>query len=238
MLAPTLPERLAAVRGGIADAALAAGRNPAELTTVVVTKFQPATLVRELAELGVRDMGESRHQEAQAKAAELEDLRLRWHFVGQLQSKKARQVRAYSDVIHSVDRPSLVSVLASETSTVDCFVQVALGDDPGRGGVSLAELDALTEDVAATPGLNLRRSARNRDARSRACARHPSACSRSCPPQEPSRQGCPSTTRQRSPKGRHTYESAPQSRANAPSAVNLDIRSTRWLHAAALDAGF
>jgi hypothetical protein len=155
MLAPTLPERLAAVRGGIADAALAAGRNPAELTTVVVTKFQPATLVRELAELGVRDMGESRHQEAQAKAAELEDLRLRWHFVGQLQSKKARQVRAYSDVIHSVDRPSLVSVLASETSTVDCFVQVALGDDPGRGGVSLAELDALTEDVAATPGLNL-----------------------------------------------------------------------------------
>lgn len=155
MAAPTLPERLAAVRGGIADAARAAGRDPAELTTIVVTKFQPPTLVRELAALGVRDMGESRHQEAQAKAAELVDLRLRWHFIGQLQSKKARQVRAYADVIHSVDRPSLVSALASETSSVNCFVQVALDDDPSRGGVSLAELDALTEDVAEAPGLNL-----------------------------------------------------------------------------------
>lgn len=155
MAALTLPERLAAVRGGVADAARAAGRDVAELTTIVVTKFQPATLVRELAELGVRDIGESRNQEAQAKAAELADLTLRWHFVGQLQSKKARQVRAYADVIHSVDRPSLVSALASQTSSVDCFVQVALDDDPARGGVSLDELAALTEEVAASPGLNL-----------------------------------------------------------------------------------
>lgn len=155
MTAPTLPERLAAVREGIADAAHAAGRDPAGLTTVVVTKFHPASLVRELHELGVRDVGESRHQEAQAKAAELAGLGLRWHFVGQLQSKKARQVRAYADVIHSVDRPSLVRALACDAASVDCFVQVALDDDPGRGGVGLDELDALAEQVAATPGLNL-----------------------------------------------------------------------------------
>ena len=66
-----LPARLAAVRAGIADAARAAGRSPEELTTIVVTKFHPASLVRELAALGVRDVGENRHQEAQAKAAEL-----------------------------------------------------------------------------------------------------------------------------------------------------------------------
>ena len=69
-------------------------RDPAEITTIVVTKFHPASLVRELAALGVRDFGENRHQEAQAKAAELADLDATWHFIGQLQSNKARAVRA------------------------------------------------------------------------------------------------------------------------------------------------
>ena len=91
-----LADRLAAVQGSIADAARDAGRSPSEITTIVVTKFQPAALVAELAALGVRDIGENRHQEAQAKAAALAELGLRWHFVGQLQSRKARQVRSYA----------------------------------------------------------------------------------------------------------------------------------------------
>ena len=82
------------------------------ITTIVVTKFHPATLVRELHDLGVRDFGESRHQEAQPKIAGLADLDATWHFVGQLQSKKARQVAAYVDVVHSVDRDSLVDAIA------------------------------------------------------------------------------------------------------------------------------
>lgn len=151
-----LAERLAAVQGDIADAATAAGRSPDEITTIVVTKFHPAQLVRELAELGVRDLGENRHQEAQAKAAELSALDLRWHFIGQLQSKKARQVRAYASAIHSIDRPSLVEVLRSDEASVDCFVQVNLTDDPGRGGVASTELEALVEQVLGTPGLTLR----------------------------------------------------------------------------------
>jgi pyridoxal phosphate enzyme (YggS family) len=150
-----LEERLAAVRTGVADAAHAAGRDPAGITTIVVTKFQPVSLIRELAALGVRDVGENRHQEAQAKAAELADLGLRWHFVGQLQSKKARQVRAYASAIHSVDRESLVDALRSDEASVDCFVQVNLTDDPGRGGVAPAGLDALVEKVLGTPGLSL-----------------------------------------------------------------------------------
>jgi pyridoxal phosphate enzyme (YggS family) len=150
-----LAERLQAVRTGIADAARAAGRTPEELTTIVVTKFHPASLVRELALLGVTDVGENRHQEAQAKAAELADLDLRWHFVGQLQSKKARQVRAYADVIHSVDRSSLVEALRSDEGDVDCFVQLNLTDDQARGGVSDRDLEPLVERILDTPGLRM-----------------------------------------------------------------------------------
>lgn len=148
--------RLAAVQAGIADAAQEAGREASEITTIVVTKFHPASLVRELAAHGVRDVGENRHQEAQAKAAELADLGLRWHFIGQLQSKKARQVRAYATAIHSVDRPALVDALRSDEASIDCFVQVNLTDDPGRGGVAPDELEALVERVLGTPGLRLR----------------------------------------------------------------------------------
>ncbi|MFF1634887.1 YggS family pyridoxal phosphate-dependent enzyme [Leifsonia sp. NPDC058248] len=150
-----LAERLQAVRAGIADAARAAGRSPDEMTTIVVTKFHPASLVRELALLGVTDVGENRHQEAQAKAAELADLDLRWHFVGQLQSKKARQVRAYADVIHSVDRSSLVEALRSHDGDIDCFVQLNLTDDPARGGVSDRDLEPLVERILDTPGLRM-----------------------------------------------------------------------------------
>lgn len=150
-----LSDRLDGVRAAIADAAHDAGRDPDELTTIVVTKFHPASLIRELAELGVRDIGENRHQEAAAKAQSLSDLPLTWHFVGQLQSKKARQVRRYARVIHSVDRPALVSALASTESTVDCFVQYNLTDDPGRGGVGSDELEPLVEQILGTAGLRL-----------------------------------------------------------------------------------
>jgi PLP dependent protein len=153
-----LAERLEALRSSIADAAAEAGRNPAEIRLIAVTKFQPAAVVRELFELGVRDFGESRHQEARAKAAELAHLDLTWHFVGQLQTKKARQVRAYADVIHSVDRIALVDALSDATNAADvrdCFVQLNLTDDPGRGGVATEDLEPLVERVVAAPGIRL-----------------------------------------------------------------------------------
>ncbi|WP_235825272.1 YggS family pyridoxal phosphate-dependent enzyme [Agromyces badenianii] len=151
-----LAGRLAEVTGRIAEAAADAGRDAGEITTIVVTKFHPAALVSRLADLGVRDIGENRHQEAQAKAAELAALDLRWHFIGQLQSKKARQVRAYASAIHSVDRGALVDALRSDEASVDCFVQVNLTDDPGRGGVLPEGVPALVEHVLETPGLRLR----------------------------------------------------------------------------------
>ncbi|HEY0249124.1 MAG TPA: YggS family pyridoxal phosphate-dependent enzyme [Gryllotalpicola sp.] len=159
---PSLAERLAAVRSAITDAARAADRDPGDLTTIVVTKFHPAELVRELHALGVRELGESRHQEAQAKAAETADLDgLVWHFIGQLQSNKVRQVRRYAHIVHSVDRPALVDALARRTEdpedeTVDVFLQLNLSDDPGRGGVALAGLESLAEHALAAPGLRVR----------------------------------------------------------------------------------
>lgn len=152
---PSLRERLDAVRAGISDAAAAAGRDAASITTVVITKFHPASLVRELVDLGVRDFGENRHQEAQAKTAELSDLDVTWHFVGQLQSKKARQVAAYAAVIHSLDRESVVAALGSPEREIDVFVQLNLTDDPTRGGVADFGLEDLTERVVDTPGLRL-----------------------------------------------------------------------------------
>jgi PLP dependent protein len=152
----TLPERLHAVRSAVAEAASQAGRDPAEITTIVVTKFQPVGLIRELAALGVRDFGESRHQEASAKAVELADLGVRWHFVGQLQANKAKRVRAYADVIHSVDRDALVDALTGDDRGIDCFIQVALSEDTARGGVPLDALERLTEHVCSGAGLRLR----------------------------------------------------------------------------------
>jgi pyridoxal phosphate enzyme (YggS family) len=149
-----LAERLESVRGAIADAARDADRDPAELTTIVVTKFHPASLVRELAALGVTDFGENRHQEAQAKIAELAELDASWHFIGQLQSNKARQVAAYSDAIHSIDRGSLVETLRGED--LDVFIQVNLTEDAGRGGAEPGDLDSLAEHVLAAGGLRLR----------------------------------------------------------------------------------
>lgn len=156
-----LEARLASVRSGISDAARAAGRSSDELTLVVVTKYHPASLVRALAELGVTDVGENRHQEAQGKAGELTDLPLTWHFVGQLQSKKARQVRRYAHVVQSLDRGSVVDAFAPTESeptppVIDGFVQVNLTEDPARGGVQPDDVEAMVSRVLATGTIRLR----------------------------------------------------------------------------------
>lgn len=153
----SLAERLARVRDGVADAAAAAGRDAAGITTIVVTKFHPADLIRDLHALGVRDVGENRHQEAAVKARDLAGLDgMTWHFVGQVQSKKARQIAAYADVLHSIDRQALVDALSGPRERpLDCFVQVNLTDDPARGGVAPDGLEPLVDGILATPSLRL-----------------------------------------------------------------------------------
>jgi pyridoxal phosphate enzyme (YggS family) len=160
-----LAANLDAVRRRVEVASSAAGRDPAEVTLVAITKFFPASDVRLLAELGVTDVGENRHQEAQEKAAACADLDLRWHFVGGLQSNKAAAVAMYSDVVESVDRAKLVEPLnrgaherSDGSSGVDVLLQVSL-DPPGRegrSGADPAELDALAAAVEQAGMLRLR----------------------------------------------------------------------------------
>ncbi|WP_226532873.1 YggS family pyridoxal phosphate-dependent enzyme [Microbacterium paraoxydans] len=154
-----LAARLTAIDERIAVAARAAGRDPAEITRIVVTKFHPASLVRELRALGVRDVGENRQQELSAKGAELASLDLTWHFIGQGQTNKAAAIRRSADVVHSVDRGRFADALdraADDDGLLDVLVQVNLTDDPGRGGAAPADAVALAEHVMALPSLRLR----------------------------------------------------------------------------------
>lgn len=154
---------LSAVRDRIERACAEAGRDPAEVTLVVVTKLFPADDVRLLAELGVRHIGENRHQEAVAKATVCADLDLTWHFVGGLQTNKAAAVTAYAHVVQSVDRPKLATMLdrgaRQHGRTLDVLVQVGL-DPPeaavGRSGAAPAEVHELAEHIQGLPGLRLR----------------------------------------------------------------------------------
>jgi pyridoxal phosphate enzyme (YggS family) len=157
----TLQSRLADVDQQIDAAIRDAGRQASEITRIVVTKFHPASLVSDLAKLGVRDVGENRQQELTAKRAELAELGdVRWHFIGQAQTNKARQVRAASSVVHSVDRIRLADALhaaaPADDDTLDVLVQVNLTDDAGRGGVAPQDLDALVEHVLRLDSLRLR----------------------------------------------------------------------------------
>jgi pyridoxal phosphate enzyme (YggS family) len=156
-----LRTRLADLDARITDAARSAGRDPSQLTRIVVTKFHPLDLIAQLHALGVRDVGESRQQELTAKRADGADLAdLRWHFVGQAQTKKARMIRAAADAVHSVDRERLADALhAADPDGVplDVLLQVNLTDDPQRGGVAPAALPRLAEHVAsACPSLRVR----------------------------------------------------------------------------------
>lgn len=144
---PSTP--LEEVHAAIARAARVAGRSPADVHLVAVSKTQPVEAIRPLLAAGHREYGENRVQEAQAKwpalKAEHPDIVL--HGVGQLQSNKAADAVALFDCIHSLDRPSLLKALAHAMDAagrrVPCFVQVNIGEEPQKGGCAIADVPAL-----------------------------------------------------------------------------------------------
>jgi len=152
---------LDSVRARIRTACAAAGRDPADVELVVVTKFFPVSDVRVLADLGVRHVGENRDQEAREKLTDplLDGTGLTRHFIGQLQSNKAASVVSYTDVVHTADREKLVAALAKAAEHQGrrprVLVQVSLDDAPGRGGAPVAEVAALAETVANHSSLEL-----------------------------------------------------------------------------------
>ncbi|HET9498900.1 MAG TPA: YggS family pyridoxal phosphate-dependent enzyme [Marmoricola sp.] len=160
-----LRTHLAAVEQRIAAAAEEAGRDPAAVQLVVVTKFFPASDVRLLAELGVTSVGENRHQEAEAKIRTCVEMGLddlSWHFIGGLQSNKAAAVAAYADVVQSVDRTKLVGPLQrgahQRGRDLDVLIQVSL-DPPGSGhrnGADPDDVPALVDAIGQAGSLRLR----------------------------------------------------------------------------------
>lgn len=142
-------ERLAEVHQRIAAAARAAGRDPAAVTLVAVSKTHGADMVREMLQAGQRVFGENRVQEAEEKfptlKAEYPDLEL--HLIGPLQTNKARDAVALFDVIQSVDRDRIAAALAKEMERLGrrpaCYIQVNTGEEPQKAGVLPADLDAF-----------------------------------------------------------------------------------------------
>lgn len=142
-------ERLDEVRRRIDKAARLAGRSPGEVTLVAISKTHPAEAIVPLIRAGQRDFGENKVQEAAAKWPALRAAHdgIVLHLVGSLQSNKAEEAVALFDVVHVVDRPSLVAALAKAIAKhgrrPDCFVQVNIGDEPQKGGCAVAALPAL-----------------------------------------------------------------------------------------------
>ncbi|MGQ0624332.1 MAG: YggS family pyridoxal phosphate-dependent enzyme [Sporichthyaceae bacterium] len=146
-----LAANLAAVRARIAAACATVGRDPADVTLIAVTKGHPPADVAHLAALGVWDVAENRDAEAAAKARECAALRLRWHFVGQIQTNKARSVVSYADVVHALDRERLVRALDAAVLADPHLVQ-ARDDLPGEGLAVLLQIDLDSRPGAGTSG--------------------------------------------------------------------------------------
>ena len=157
--AAELAANLAAVRARISKACAVAGREPHEVTLIAVTKTYPSSDVRLLRELGLADIGENRDQEAAPKAAACAGLDITWHFIGQLQTRKAGSVATYADVVHSVDRARLARHLGTAARAagreLTCLVQVSVDGDPSRGGVAPQGVAEVAEAIEAEPGITL-----------------------------------------------------------------------------------
>jgi len=148
------------VRTRIEEACRAAHRSD-NVTLLVVTKTFPASDVEILAGLGVTEVGENRDQEAKAKWAEVTDVPMRWHMIGQVQRNKAASIARWADVVESVDRLALVEPLSRGAVQADrvleVLIQVNLDPEqrPERGGIAAADAQELAEAVAAASGLRV-----------------------------------------------------------------------------------
>jgi hypothetical protein len=151
----TAAARLETVRANIARVCKPARRAPEDVTLIAVSKTHDASAIQPLVDAGQRVFGENRVQEAAAKWPALRaahpDIEL--HLIGQLQSNKAEEAVALFDVIHALDRPSLLTALAKAMDKtgkrVPCFVQVNVGDEAQKGGCAIAELPAFLDAVRA-----------------------------------------------------------------------------------------
>ena len=157
-----LKQRLDDVESRIAAAAARVGRNRSDIQLIAVTKKFPAAVLREAYQLGLRDFGENYVQEFDEKRAELADCGgARYHFIGHLQSNKAKKAAEIFDVVHTVDSAKLARRLNAELdsatgrSALDVLIEVKLSDEPAKAGAAPGDIAPLVEAIRACPNLQL-----------------------------------------------------------------------------------
>ena len=158
----TIADALAEVRARVAASASSAGRDPAAVKLVAVSKTHPPDAIREAYAAGQRAFGESYAQELETKAAALADLAdLEWHFIGHLQSNKAKVVARVAHLVHAVHARELATELGKRAASagrapLSVLVEVKLSDEASKHGVAPAELGALLDAIAGDARLRLR----------------------------------------------------------------------------------
>ncbi|HKR11777.1 MAG TPA: YggS family pyridoxal phosphate-dependent enzyme [Pyrinomonadaceae bacterium] len=155
-----LGARLAHVRAQIDTAAQKCGRLPQEVTLIAISKTHPASIMRQAIELGATDIGENRVQEAEQKINEVGRTAARWHLVGHLQANKARRAVQLFDVIHSLDSLELAHRLdrlcgEEARENLPVLIQVDLGHEATKSGISEDEVPALIEGLAGLQRIDL-----------------------------------------------------------------------------------
>ncbi|MFJ4351534.1 YggS family pyridoxal phosphate-dependent enzyme [Pseudomonas sp. NPDC089428] len=156
----TIADNLSALAARIHNAAQAAGRDPASVQLLAVSKTKPAAAIREIHAAGVCDVGENYLQEALAKQEELRDLPLIWHFIGPIQSNKTKAIAEHFDWVHSVDRLKIAQRLSEQRPAglppLNICLQVNVSGEDSKSGCAPADLPALAKAVATLPNLRLR----------------------------------------------------------------------------------
>jgi pyridoxal phosphate enzyme (YggS family) len=143
----------------IRNAASRAGRSPESIRLIAVSKTVPADRIKEAVACGVTDIGENRLQEALLKREELSSVPLRWHYIGHLQTNKAKKVAETFDWVHSVDRLAVGEALEkhlSERRRMPVLIEVKMGNEPNKSGAEESELPALVQAISQLKSLELR----------------------------------------------------------------------------------
>ena len=152
-----LQKNLIEIQSQIKSACETSGRNFDEITLIAVSKTWPASDIRLLHQLGVRDFGESRDQEATMKVSELADLDITWHFIGQVQTNKLNHIASYANVVHALDREKTISGLDVAAAKLDRnitgLLQISLDGDENRGGVAIENAFELAQLLSNSKNL-------------------------------------------------------------------------------------
>jgi len=148
---------LETIRGRIADAARAAGRDPSEIKLIAVSKIKPSAMIREAYAAGQRVFGENYAQEFRDKSAELTDLDIEWHFIGHLQKNKAKYITPQATMVESIDSAKLADELDKRAeANLDCLIEVNIGDEESKAGIRPDEILQLAEHIGKLEHLALR----------------------------------------------------------------------------------